>query len=99
RPPSPTLFPYTRSSDLSQITDGAAALLILSREKAEALGLRPRARFHSFALAGGDPVRMLAGPIPATRKALERGGLDLQADIDVVDRKSTRLNSSHVAIS
>ena len=82
-------FPEIRwvvtAGNSSQITDGAAALLILSREKAEALGLRPRARFHSFALAGGDPVRMLAGPIPATRKALERGGLDLQADIDVVE--------------
>ncbi|MEA2565945.1 MAG: acetyl-CoA acyltransferase, partial [Actinomycetota bacterium] len=82
-------FPEIRwvvtAGNSSQITDGAAALLIMSREKAEALGLRPRARFHSFALAGGDPVRMLAGPIPATRKALERGGLDLQADIDVVE--------------
>src|SRR5207302_1973469 len=82
-------FPEIRwvvtAGNSAQITDGAAALLIMSREKAEALGLRPRARFHSFALAGGDPVRMLAGPIPATRKALERGGLDLQADIDVVE--------------
>ena len=82
-------FPEIRwvvtAGNSSQITDGAAALLIMSREKAEALGLRPRARFHSFALAGGDPVRMLAQPIPATRKALERGGLDLQADIDVVE--------------
>lgn len=69
----------------SQVTDGAAALLITTPEKAEELGLTPRARFVSFALAGADPVRMLTGPIPATRKALERAGLDLQRDIDVVE--------------
>src|SRR4051794_33675508 len=56
----------------SQISDGAAALLIMSEEKATELGLRPRARFHSFALAGVDPVMMLTGPIPATEKVLER---------------------------
>ena len=65
----------------SQISDGASALLIMSREKAEALGLRPRARFHTFALAGVDPIHMLTGPIPATEKALARSGLSL-ADID-----------------
>jgi len=54
----------------SQITDGAAAVLIMSEEKAAALGLRPRARFHSFALAGVDPITMLTGPIPATHKVL-----------------------------
>lgn len=69
----------------SQITDGAAALLITTPEKAGELGLRPRARFVSFALAGADPVRMLTGPIPATRKALARADLDLQRDIDVVE--------------
>jgi acetyl-CoA acyltransferase len=69
----------------SQITDGAAALLITTPEKAVELGLTPRARFVSFALAGADPVRMLTGPIPATRKALERAGLDLERDIDVVE--------------
>jgi acetyl-CoA acyltransferase len=68
----------------SQITDGASALLITTPEKAEQLGLTPRARFVSFALAGTDPVTMLTGPIPATRKALEKAGLSL-ADIDLVE--------------
>ncbi|MGH2723619.1 MAG: thiolase family protein [Actinomycetota bacterium] len=68
----------------SQISDGAAALVVASREKAEELGLRPRARFHTFALAGVDPITMLTGPIPATQRALDRGGLALE-DIDVVE--------------
>ncbi len=68
----------------SQITDGAAALMITTPEKAEQLGLAPRARFVSFALAGTDPVTMLTGPIPATRKALEKAGLSID-DIDVVE--------------
>ena len=55
----------------SQITDGAAAVLIMSEEKASELGLTPRARFHSFALAGVDPITMLTGPIPATDKVLK----------------------------
>ncbi len=50
----------------SQITDGASAVLIMSEERAKALGLTPRARFHTFALAGVDPVTMLTGPIPST---------------------------------
>ncbi len=65
----------------SQISDGASAVLIMSADKAAELGLKPRARFHAFALAGTDPVTMLKGPIPATRKILERSGLDI-ADID-----------------
>jgi acetyl-CoA acetyltransferase family protein len=65
----------------SQITDGASAVLITSREKADELGLRPRARFVAFALAGVDPVTMLTGPIPATEKVLARAGLSLD-DID-----------------
>ena len=68
----------------SQITDGAAALLITTPEKAKQLGLTPRARFVSFALAGTDPVTMLTGPIPATKKALEKVGLSLE-DIDLVE--------------
>ena len=68
----------------SQISDGAAAVLITSEERAAGLGLVPRARFHAFALAGVDPVIMLTGPIPATHKALERAKLDLH-DIDVVE--------------
>jgi acetyl-CoA acyltransferase len=68
----------------SQISDGAAALVIASREKAEELGLNPRARFHSFALAGVDPITMLTGPIPATRKVLDRAGFRLD-DISAVE--------------
>jgi len=68
----------------SQITDGAAAVLIMSEEKANELGLTPRARFHTFALAGVDPVMMLTGPIPATSKVLERSGLGI-ADIDLFE--------------
>ncbi len=68
----------------SQITDGAAAVLIMSEEKANALGLRPRARVHAFALAGVDPVTMLTGPIPATQKVLEKAKLQMD-DIDVVE--------------
>ncbi|MGH2747997.1 MAG: thiolase family protein [Actinomycetota bacterium] len=68
----------------SQITDGASALLITTPEKAEELGVTPRARFVSFALAGTDPITMLTGPIPATRRALERAGLTYE-DIDVVE--------------
>jgi len=68
----------------SQITDGASAVLIMSEEKAAALGLTPRARFHAFALAGVDPVTMLTGPIPATTAVLERAKLTLD-DIDLVE--------------
>ena len=68
----------------SQISDGAAAVLIMSEQKAEDLGLRPRARFVSFALAGVDPVMMLTGPIPATHKVLERAGLTID-DIDLFE--------------
>ena len=68
----------------SQITDGAAAVLIMSGERCAALGLTPRARFTTFALAGVDPVTMLTGPIPATAKVLERAKLDLD-DIDVIE--------------
>ncbi len=68
----------------SQITDGASAVLIMSEERAASLGLTPRARFHSFALAGVDPVTMLTGPIPATTKILERAKLTMD-DIDLVE--------------
>ncbi|HMK99711.1 MAG TPA: thiolase family protein, partial [Acidimicrobiales bacterium] len=68
----------------SQITDGSAAVLIMSEEKAAALGLTPRARFHAFALAGVDPVTMLSGPIPATKSVLERAKLTMD-DIDLVE--------------
>ena len=68
----------------SQITDGASAVLIMSEERAAALGYTPRARFHTFALAGVDPVFMLTGPIPATSRVLERAKLTLD-DIDLIE--------------
>ncbi len=61
----------------SPVNDGAAAVLITSGETAARLGLRPRARLHSFAVVGDDPLLMLTGVIPATRKVLERGGLSI----------------------
>jgi acetyl-CoA acetyltransferase family protein len=72
------------AANSSQITDGAAATLIMSEDKADELGLTPRARFHTFALAGVDPVLMLTGPIPATTTVLERAGMTLD-DIDLVE--------------
>jgi acetyl-CoA acyltransferase len=68
----------------SQISDGAAAMLVTSEEAASRLGLTPRARFHSFALAGVDPIMMLTGPIPATAKVLERGKMTLD-QMDLVE--------------
>ena len=68
----------------SQISDGAAAVLIMSREKADELGLKPRARFTGFALAGTDPVTMLKGPIPVTEKVLAKTGLSVD-DIDLFE--------------
>jgi acetyl-CoA acyltransferase len=68
----------------SPLTDGASAALIMSEEKAASLGLTPRARFHTFAVAGSDPEIMLTGPIPATRKALARSGLSI-SDIDAYE--------------
>ena len=72
------------AANSSQITDGAAAVLVMSEEKAAELGLTPRARFHTFALAGVDPVLMLTGPIPATSKVLERAKMTLD-QIDLVE--------------
>ena len=68
----------------SQISDGASAALIMSAEKAKELGLRARARFHSFSVAGADAVTMLTGPIPATEKILKRSGLSID-DIDLFE--------------
>jgi acetyl-CoA acetyltransferase family protein len=68
----------------SQISDGAASVLIMERGVAERLGLRPLARFVAFALAAEDPVIMLSAPIPASRKILGRAGLSLE-DIDRVE--------------
>ena len=68
----------------SQISDGAAAVLVMSEERARELGLRPRAKFHTFAVAANDPVLMLTAPIPATRLALDKAKLTLD-DIDVIE--------------
>jgi acetyl-CoA acetyltransferase family protein len=68
----------------SQISDGASAVLIMEQSTAERLGLKPRARFVSFALAGDDPIQMLTAPIPATRKALDKAGLTLD-QIDLIE--------------
>jgi acetyl-CoA acyltransferase len=68
----------------SQVSDGAAAVLLMAREKADALGLKPRARIYDQTTVGVDPVIMLTGPIPATRKLLERNGMAMD-DIDLVE--------------
>jgi acetyl-CoA acyltransferase len=68
----------------SPINDGSAAVLITSSDTAAKLGLRPRARLHSFAVVGDDPLFMLTGVIPATRKVLDRAGLSL-SDIDAFE--------------
>jgi acetyl-CoA acyltransferase len=72
------------AGNASQISDGAGAVLIASRQKADELGLKPRARFVQFSQVGSDPVMMLTGPIPATRKVLQRAGLSTQ-DIDLFE--------------
>jgi acetyl-CoA acetyltransferase family protein len=68
----------------SQISDGAAAVLLMERSKAESLGLQPRARIVDQTTVGVDPVIMLTGPIPATKKLLERNGMKMD-DIDLVE--------------
>ncbi|WP_409298465.1 thiolase family protein [Peribacillus sp. SCS-26] len=68
----------------SQISDGAACMLIMSREKAEELGIKPRFKIHTRVVTGSDPVLMLTGPIQATQKALEKSGLTLN-DIDIFE--------------
>lgn len=68
----------------SQISDGAAAVLIMSREKADELGLKPRAVFRNFALAGTDPVTMLKGPIPVTEKLFDRSDVKFE-DVDLFE--------------
>lgn len=68
----------------SGLNDGAAAVLLMSKEKAESLGLRPMARFVAAAAAGVEPRVMGYGPIPATRKALQRAGLSIQ-DLRLVE--------------
>ena len=68
----------------SQISDGAAAVLVMTEEKANELGLTPRARFHTFAVAANDPQIMLTAPIPATKLILEKSGLSLD-DLDLIE--------------
>lgn len=68
----------------SPLTDGASAVLIMSEQKARELGLTPRARFHAFSVVGDDPLMMLTGPIPATRRVLEHGGLTID-DLDAYE--------------
>jgi len=68
----------------SQITDGSSAILIMSEEKAKALGLTPRARFVDFSLAGADPRFMLTAPIPATHKVLQRAGMTIE-QMDLIE--------------
>ena len=70
------------AANSSQISDGAAALLVMSEARAKALGLRPRARVVATALAGVDPTIMLTGPIPATQRVLKKAGMTL----DQIDR-------------
>ena len=72
------------AASASQISDGSSAVLLMSEEKAAELGLRPRARVHTIAVAGDDPLLMLTGIIPATRKALSRSGLRVE-DIDLFE--------------
>jgi acetyl-CoA acyltransferase len=68
----------------SQLSDGASAMLIMSEQRASALGLKPRARFHAFAVASDDPITMLTGPIPATEKLLARTGMRI-GDFDHIE--------------
>lgn len=81
--------PFRENGDVtagnsSQISDGANAILLMSREKAEALGLKPKFKVLTRVVVGSDPTLMLTGPIPATQKALEKSGLTME-DIDVFE--------------
>jgi acetyl-CoA acyltransferase len=72
------------AGNASQISDGAAALMLMSADKAQALGIKPRARIVAFTTVGSDPTLMLTGPIAATRKVLQQAGLTLD-DIDLFE--------------
>ncbi|MFK4834203.1 thiolase family protein [Microbacterium sp. ZW T2_14] len=80
----PQLSWHVTAGNSSPLTDAASAALIMSESRAMELGLRPRARFHAFTVVGDDPVMMLAGPIPATRRILERSGLAMD-DLDAYE--------------
>jgi acetyl-CoA acyltransferase len=75
---------HVTAGNSSPLTAGASAVLIMSEDRARALGLAPRARFRAFAVVGDDPLLMLTAPIPATRKVLDRAGLHVD-DIDVFE--------------
>ena len=72
------------AGNASQVTDGSGAMLVMEEQVAQRLGLRPRARIRSFAVVGDDPIYMLTGVIPATRKLLDRAGLAI-GDIDAFE--------------
>jgi acetyl-CoA acyltransferase len=80
----PDTAPDITAGNSSQMTDGAAAMLIMERSVAERMGLRPLARFHSFAVAAEDAAIVLSAPVPATRKLLERSGLSVD-DFDAIE--------------
>jgi acetyl-CoA acyltransferase len=80
----PTIDWKVTAGNSSPVNDGSAAVLVTSEDAAARLGLRPRARVHSFAVVGDDPVLMLTGIIPATHKVLDRAGLTM-ADIDAFE--------------
>lgn len=80
----PTIDWRVTAGNSSPVNDGSAAVLVTSEEAAARLGLKPRARVHSFAVVGDDPILMLTGIIPATRKVLDRAGLSL-SDIDAFE--------------
>jgi acetyl-CoA acyltransferase len=80
----PDLDWHITAGNSSPLTDGASAALIMSADRAARLGLTPRARFHSFAVTGSDPLLMLTGVIPVTQRILERSGLGI-GDLDVYE--------------
>ena len=73
--------PDMTAGNSSPISDGAAALMIASEDAVKRFGLKPRARFHAFAVAGCEPIVMLQGPIPATKKLLDRSGMSLDDSV------------------
>ncbi|MFT4289106.1 thiolase family protein [Nocardioides sp.] len=75
---------HITAGNSSPLTDGASAALIMSEQKAAELGLTPRARFHSFAVGGSDPLLMLTAPIPVTHQILRRSGLSIE-EIDAYE--------------
>jgi acetyl-CoA acyltransferase len=80
----PELRWVVHAGNASQLSDGAAALLVMDRARAESLGLTPRARVHAMTVVGDDPILMLTGVIPATRRVLERAGLGID-DMDAFE--------------